>query len=230
MDEHWDGGGYPDGLKRRTHPARVAASSVSRKCLRSSRTSAAGARALEAVAAAAPTLVRPRSWSTRSRPSRRDRHFWDALLQATDLDSRGRRRAQPSARVQPTTGGSTDRARVCLGHRRQVAVHLRAFGARRRDCAAASATALGWPAAEQRELRRAGADARHRQARRAEPHPRQAGQAHRRRVRKGPKSIHATPSRFCSAHLGSTLWPSMRACTMSASTDAATIAGGPPIV
>ena len=95
------------------------------------------------------------------------------------------RRLRPGARGPrrgaPTTRAWTASPRRSRRHRRQVAVHRPAFPGRGR-AGRAHRPPLDLASDDRRDLRRAGAAARHRQARGLQPHPRQGRPADRHRV------------------------------------------------
>ena len=178
MDEHWDGGGHPAGLQRRARFRSPRASSASRK---SSRSSGAWpgpiARSRWRRSAAAAGSIP--SWSIACRRSRRP-SLW-ASLETDAISIATVAAAEPAERAIEATGERLDQIadRVCVGHRREVELHVRAFrsrrraGARRRRAARFHAGRADAPAPRR-------AAPRHRQARRAQRDSRQARQAHRR--------------------------------------------------
>ena len=228
LDEHWDGSGRPDGLAGDAIPliSRIACLAQTAEVFMSADGPAGGARRR---ARAAGALVRPRD--RRRVPGDRRRTTPSGCGSSSDAAAEVLRDLEPRDRARPRRRGGPRPGRrgVRPGHRRQVAVH----GAPLDSGVAAYAVAIGRAARASTPMRAARPAprrpaARHRQARRLEPDPRQAGQADRRRVRRGPAppALHLPDPVAGSPPSPASPRPPRR--TTSASTGAATTAGWAP--
>ena len=223
LDEHWDGSGTPGRARR----ARRSRSLARIACLAQTAevfcTPTARRRPATWCASARGTLVRPRLADAflaigRRRPAVAAAGERRPRPRCCATSSRARPSAWPTrtgstASPRPSRASSTPSRRTPRATRRGVATYRR----RRSASSSGSTPARLRDAAPRRPA------ARHRQARRLQPHPRQARQARRRRVRGDapPPALHA--ARSCAASRPSRDSPSAPPRTTSGST-----AGLPP--
>ncbi len=221
MDEHWDGGGYPGGLKGQNIPllARIVGLAQVAEIF-----------AEQDGPTAALTVVRERRgrWFDPDLVKAfagvaADSTLWSQVA-STELETEVSA-VEPQAMQFAVDAGAarSDRRRLCVGCRREVAVYLRPFPARGRS-RHVDGGALRPDGRRMRAHEARGAAARHRQAGRAEPHSRQAGESDATASGASCGFTRTTPIRFSNVFLCSASSRSTRAPITSGWTGVATIA------